>query len=525
MSQEELLSVFINFGLAIALGLLIGTERSMSATDEAKSGLRDFTLIALIGAMSAYVATLYDNAWLVAAGFFGFIAMLVVAYWTGRKPNVADIGVTTEIAAIATFFIGVLAMSGQRVLAVALAIVIVAILSQKQALHSFRSQIQFFELQSTVKFLIITFIVLPLLPHRSLDNYLTYSVGEVAAIEQTAVEASGVALVFVPAANQVFEDGGRLELYGDSGFLGVLQIDSVTEERVAGRFDGKTEELGAGDSLYAPLAPMFMMHMLAALKPFKVWLIVVLVSFISFVGYILVKILGSGAGIGLTGLIGGLASSTVTTLSFAKRSKELPAWNQLFAVAILLASSIMFPRLLFQIGVFNQALMHKMAVPILVTGATGIVMAALFFLRAKKTTGENGKSEQMSLDNPFSLKSAIKFGLVFACILMLTRLAITYLGEAWLPVVAIVSGLTDADAIAFSLSDAQRSGLITLDWAAFNVVLGALSNTFVKLFFVYTLGHRELFKHMLLSILVMGAAGLITMLFYYDLGIAERLGL
>jgi uncharacterized membrane protein (DUF4010 family) len=219
----------------------------------------------------------------------------------------------------------------------------------------------------------------------------------------------------------------------------------------------------------------------------------------------------------LTGLIGGLASSTVTTLSFAKRSKELPAWNQLFAVAILLASSIMFPRLLIQIGVFNQALMRNMAVPILVTGAAGVIMAAVFFLRSKKLATEDGDGGDMAFDNPFSLKSAITFGLVFATILMATRLAITYLGEAWLPVVAIVSGLTDADAIAFSLSDAQRSGLISLDWAAFNVVLGALSNTFVKLFFVYTLGHRELFKHLLLSILVMGAAGLVTMFLYYDL--------
>ena len=110
------------------------------------------------------------------------------------------------------------------------------------------------------------------------------------------------------------------------------------------------------------------------------------------------------------------------------------------------------------------------------------------------------------------------FGLVVAAILMATRLAITYLGEAWLPVVAIVSGLTDADAIAFSLSDAQRSGLISLDWASFNVVLGALSNTFMKLFLAYTLGHSGLFKHLLLSFLVMGAAGIITMLLYYDLG-------
>jgi len=169
--------------------------------------------------------------------------------------------------------------------------------------------------------------------------------------------------------------------------------------------------------------------------------------------------------------------------------------------------------------VFNQALTRNMAVPILVTGATGLVMAGLFFLRSEKAPAERGEADAMSFYNPFSLKSAITFGLVLAVILMATRLAIAYLGEAWLPVVAIVSGLTDADAIAFSLSDAQRSGLISLDWASFNVVLGALANTFMKLFLAYFLGDRGLFKHLLLSFLVMGAAGMTTMFLYYDLGV------
>ena len=89
--------------------------------------------------------------------------------------------------------------------------------------------------------------------------------------------------------------------------------------------------------------------------------------------------------------------------------------------------------------------------------------------------------------------------------------------NAWLPVVAIVSGLTDADAIAFSVSDAEHAGLITLDWASFNIVLGALSNTFMKLFLVLGLGHRGLFKHLLLAFIVIGASGAVTMALYYDL--------
>ncbi len=513
MATEELLGLFVKFGLTAVLGFLIGLERTMGARENPHAGLRDFVIFALIGAISAFVAIQFENSWLIAAGFFGFLILLLVAYWADREKSGEDAGITTEAAAIVSFFLGVLTIQGHYALSIALTIVLLTILSQKTALTRFSSEIKTFELDATVKFLIITFIILPVLPTKSLDNLLTYSMGEILSVEQDTGE-----LAFVPAENQVFEVDESLVLYNDKELLGVLTVKSVTDAKVTGRFIGdRPEQVSEGSTLYTPLAPMFVMHMLAALKPFKVWLIVVLVSFISFIGYILVKVLGGSSGIGLTGLIGGLASSTVTTLSFAKRSRELPAWNQLFAVAILLASSIMFPRLLIQIGVFNQALMRNMAVPILVTGAAGFVMAGLYFLRSKKLKAEGAQSKQVSFDNPFCLKSAVTFGLVFAVILMATRLAITYLGEAWLPVVAIVSGLTDADAIAFSLSDAQRSGLISLDWASFNVVLGALSNTFMKLFLAYSLGDKGLFRHLLLSFLVMGVVGVVTMFFYYDL--------
>jgi len=513
MEQEPLLHLFIGFGLAGALGFLIGLERSMGAQKSPHAGLRDFVLFALIGAISTYVAMLFESTWLIGAGFLGFLALLTLAYWAERRTDVEGSGITTEAAAIVTFFLGVLCMQGIYALSIALTIAMLALLSQKQLIHRFSSEIKLYELDATLKLLIITFIVLPILPQESLDTYLTYSVGQVASIDRASSE-----LAFVPTEGQVFGVDERLNLYDASTYLGELRIQNVDKEAVVGRYSGNPAvRIEDGTTLYAPLMPMFVMHMLAAIKPFKVWLIVVLVSFVSFVGYFMVKVLGRGVGIGLTGLIGGLASSTVTTLNFAKRSKERPAWNDIFAVAILLASSVMFPRLLIQIGVFNQALMRNMAVPILVMGVTGLILAGLFFVRANKSDVEGDRAEAVSFDNPFSLKFAITFGLVFAVILMATRLAITYLGEAWLPVVAVVSGLTDADAIAFSLSDAQKSGLISLDWASFNVVLGALANTFMKLFLVFTLGHRSLFKHLLVSFLIVGATGLITMFLYYDL--------
>jgi uncharacterized membrane protein (DUF4010 family) len=164
--------------------------------------------------------------------------------------------------------------------------------------------------------------------------------------------------------------------------------------------------------------------------------------------------------------------------------------------------------------VFNQTLMRSILVPLGVMGVTGLLLAVFFFRRSRVLSATQ---PELKFDNPFSLKAAVTFALVFAAILMVTRLATSYLGNAWLPAVAVVSGLTDADAIAFSLSNLHRAGLVSTEWASFNLVLGALSNTFMKLFLVLTLGHRELFRHLLVAFVIIGAAGIFAMALHYDL--------
>ena len=101
MPQEELLDLFVRFGLAAALGFLIGLERAMGARENPHAGLRDFVLFALLGAISALVATIFDNSWLIAAGFLGFLALLLLAYWADRSQDDEDTGITTEAAPIA----------------------------------------------------------------------------------------------------------------------------------------------------------------------------------------------------------------------------------------------------------------------------------------------------------------------------------------------------------------------------------------------------------------------------------------
>lgn len=510
MSYDELLTAFSQFGLAAALGFLLGLEREMQ---NSSLGIRDFVLCALLGAISGFTASQYDNSWLILVGFVGVLALLILKY-RAEFDQQKDAGVTTEFAALLTFFLGVMIMRGAVEIAVALAILALAVLFQRQALERFGDVVQTHEMQAVLLFLTITFIVLPVLPNQSLDTFLSAGLGKV-----TAVEAKGERVTLELYRGKEATPGEVLDLVDHDWVpLGKLEAIEVQDNRVVGRYLGQQPgDIVPGIEARSRLDLPFLQVMLSALKPYTLWLIVVLVSFISFFGYVLIKILGGRVGVGLTGLIGGLVSSTVTTLSFAKRSLETPQANNLFAMAIVLASSIMFPRLLLEIAVVNQELMRNIAAPLIAMGVAGLLVAVVVFRHSGQHPEGEG-AEAVSFKNPFSLRAAISFGLLFALILMITRVATAYLGNAWLPVVALVSGLTDADAIAFSLSALHQAGLVDIDWASFNLVLGALSNTLMKLFLVFTLGHRQLFRKLLVAFLFISAVGVVTMLLYYDLG-------
>jgi uncharacterized membrane protein (DUF4010 family) len=302
------------------------------------------------------------------------VALLLSSYWASRDHGP---GITTEAAGVLTFFLGVMILRGAVELAVALAILALGVLFTKSQIKGFRARVQVHEMRAVLLFMTITFIVLPVLPNQTLDRLLGFEVG---TLETRPADADAPLEVALAPGKQV-ELGERLELVaGDGAVLGKLEVVALEEETASVRYLGeRPDDLPVGLAVRAGLGVEFLEVMLSALNPYKIWLIVVLVSLISFVGYVLIRVIGSGAGIGLTGLIGGLVSSTVTTLSFARRSKESPGANKLFAAAVLLAGSIMFPRLLLEIAVVNQDLMRNIAVPLVAMGAVGIVTMLVYY--------------------------------------------------------------------------------------------------------------------------------------------------
>ena len=239
------------------------------------------------------------------------------------------------------------------------------------------------------------------------------------------------------------------------------------------------------------------------LNPYKIWLMVVFISGISFLGYVAIKIVGPQQGIGLTGLLGGLVSSTAVTLSVSERSNREPQLAKPFALAITVAWTVMFARILVEVGVINKALLGKIWLPIVVAGAIGLLYC-LYLYFSQRTT-EKG---DIKFSNPFDLKSAIKFGLLYGLVLLISRVAQMYLGDTGIYLSSIVSGAADVDAIALSMSELSRSGGLDLDTASNAVILAAMSNTAVKGGIALFGGAVTLRKPLLPAIILMLVAGL-----------------
>lgn len=226
------------------------------------------------------------------------------------------------------------------------------------------------------------------------------------------------------------------------------------------------------------------------LVPFKIWLMVVFISGISFLGYILIKVVGTWNGVSLTGLLGGLASSTAVTLTFAQRSRDSPGLAKSFALAILLAWSVMFVRIMIETATVNPALFKIVWLPLVAGMVVTLIYCGYLYRSQKEKSAEQGEN----FTNPFHLKPAITFGVLYAIIILVANSARLYFGDTGVYLSSILSGLADVDAITLSMAELSRNGNIETELAARAVILAAASNTMVKGGIVLATGSTELRK-------------------------------
>jgi len=239
------------------------------------------------------------------------------------------------------------------------------------------------------------------------------------------------------------------------------------------------------------------------LNPREIWWMVVLIVAISLGGYLAYKLLGRSKGTALAGLLGGLVSSTATTVSYARRSRDAEGggervsgrWGagqergltRASAVVILLASAVVFVRVLVEIGVVARSAFTVMAPPLAVLLAVAAGMAGLLWLVVRQQP-----AEVPDPGNPTELRSALLFGFLYAAVLLAVAAAKEHWQGSGLWVVSVLSGLTDMDAITLSTSRLVQDGRLdaALGWRL--ILVASLSNLVFKGAMVAVLGSRAL---------------------------------
>ena len=402
--------------LTLFLCFLIGLEREEHRAAGQRytfGGVRTFPLIGLTG----YALALLSGTQLLPLTFgFGVIGAFLWLSYKHKLETYNEAGVTTEVSGLVTYVIGALVSRDQLWIATTIAVISMLLLELKEFLENLTTKIPATEILTFTKFLLLTFVILPVLPNK---NYGPYGV-----------------------------------------------------------------------------------------NPFKSWLVVVAISGVSYGSYLLEKLAKGKGGIRLSALLGGLYSSTFTTVVMAKEAKTVQAPHA-YAGGIVMASGVMYFRFLVLIGIFNLQLMDRLLIPFVVLGAAGLGAGWAWSSLADPPAA--GSGTPYSTKNPLELSSAFLLGLVFLVVLVATNFALIHLGSGGIYGMAVISGLAPVDPFIMGLT--QTAGNLTgMGLAVAGVIIAAASNNFAKAFIAFFLADSRTGRQSLLLMLVFTALGLLPLL-------------
>ncbi len=279
-------------------------------------------------------------------------------------------------------------------------------------------------------------------------------------------------------------------------------------------FVGKitTEELvaiirfGVIALLIFPFLPDQVIDPYGAINLREVGLMILLTSGLSFIGYILMRVFGKDYGILLTGIVGGIISSTMVTWIFAKKSKEEPLLAPNCITAIMAASAVMVLRIIIWVFLFNRELFNGLLIP------GGVVLLAslapMFYFHFNKSKNKDVDIE-MPLGNPLNLRTALIFAVLYASILFIINFSNDHIGSSGIYLTTAIASLTDVNAITISLTKLVGDTL-TLKTGLNAIILATLCNTIIKIGIALWAGSKELRKLVTISYGIIFFSGLIA---------------
>jgi uncharacterized membrane protein (DUF4010 family) len=243
-----------------------------------------------------------------------------------------------------------------------------------------------------------------------------------------------------------------------------------------------------------------------AINPHKIWLMVVLIVGISLAGYVAYKFFGEKVGTVVGGILGGLISSTATTVSYARRARDDAGSSGLAALVIMIASAVVFVRVLVILAAVAPGSLLQTAPPLTtMLLALGLISLVVWFRNRKV------KARMPEQSNPTNLKSALGFAVLFAVVTFAVAVAREKFGDRGLYVVAVLSGMTDMDAITLSTAQMINENKVEPGTAWRLILSAAMSNLVFKAALVAWLGSRKLLAQILLLFGLSFAAGVLTL--------------
>lgn len=407
---------YINLAVAVCIGLLIGIERGWNSRHQVEgervAGVRTFSLIGILGAITGLFTQEYGVVVFVII-FLSHSALVVAGYILSAKNSSSDKGLTTEIASLITLLLSTASAIGHPMIAAAGAVILVSFLGLKKYLHDWVASLKKEELLASLKLLLLSLVVLPLLPDK------------------------------------------------DYGKVGTI-------------------------------------------NPFEVGWMVVLIAGVSYIGYIGVKLAGAKKGLSITALFGGLASSTAVAISFSKLAKQHKNIERILASGVILASSIMFPRILLEIAVVNPSLLSLVIIPICLMFLICLIATWKLW---RSSHPQDKKTDGVNLKNPFEIISAVKFGLILMAVMYLSQVVESTIGDKGIYLLSVISGLVDVDAITLSLSQMSLNDLSNT-MASRGIVIAAITNTIFKFGFFMVVARTKKLLYTGLSMIAVGVVGL-----------------
>ncbi|MBB5055284.1 uncharacterized membrane protein (DUF4010 family) [Afipia massiliensis] len=382
MDQSQILS---RLATSLAIGLLVGLERGWRTRDEQDhqraAGFRTFALSGLLGGVTGTVA-LQTNGLVIGFAFLGYSAAFAAFHLLEAKAE-RNVSVTSVVAGMLTFLLGTMSVAGDPRIAIGCAVAMTGLLALREWLHSRIASLTWQELRAVLILLAMSFLLLPILPNRTVDPW------------------------------------NSVNLY-------------------------------------------------------EIWLLAILTAAISFVGYVAVRILGDRLGIVMTAIAGGLASSTVATLTFAGLIRAHPGSFKLLSAGILIAGAVMMARVAVVAIALNRALFGPLVLPL--ASAAAILATGAIILLASNTERHMPK---LLIHNPLAFGTALKSAAFIGTVTLVAEITRQAFGSTGVLIVAALSGVADVDAVTISMAR-LGGGYLELNTAARAIIIAVCINTISK---------------------------------------------